>query len=366
MISPLSDTECDADRTTLREVGPSAPSVTIIVPVRNEERHIAHTLDQLLAQERQGIHTEILVVDGRSTDNTREIVAQYAEKHPIIRLLDNPQQLSSAARNEAIRQSHGEYLVLIDGHCEIPGRTYFHDIVDTFRRTGADCLGRPQPLDVTDATPLQRAIAAARDSWLGHHPESFIYSDQPQFVPAKSVAVAYRRDVFEKVGFFDEQFDAHEDGEFNYRCDAAGLRCYFTPSIAVAYFPRSRLGDLYRQMARYGRGRVRFSRKHAGTWGIDSLLPAILVAGTVLGPLVCLILPICWPLYFAVLMVYGMAILGESLRRALQNRDVSILPWLPAVFSVIHLGSGTGVLTEALTGRRLTAKNRNPNVHASF
>lgn len=356
MIPPLPYTDNDAHRTAMCEGERSAPSVTIIVPVRNEELHIARTLDQLLAQDRQGIQTEILVVDGRSTDKTREIVAQYAKEHPIIRLLDNPLQLSSAARNRAIRQSHGEYLVLIDGHCEIPNRMYFHDLADAFQQTGADCLGRPQPLDVTDATPIQRAIAAARDSWLGHHPESFIYSDQPLFVPAKSVAVAYRRDVFDRVGFFDEQFDAHEDGEFNYRCDSAGLRCYFSPRIAVNYFPRSSLRELYWQMLRYGRGRVRFSRKHPETWTIGTLLPAILVAGTVLGPLVCSILPDCWLFYFTVLIVYGMTILGESLRLALLNRSASILPWLPAVFAAIHLGSGTGVLSEAFNRHRSSGK----------
>ena len=211
MTPPSADTEYNAEREAHCKVGRAAPSVTIIVPVRNEERHIASTLDQLLAQERQGIDTEILVVDGRSTDRTREIVAQYAEKHPIIRLLDNPHQLSSAARNKAIRQSHGEYLVLIDGHCEIPSRTYLIDLVDAFQRSGADCLGRPQPLDVAHATTMQRAVALARSSRLGHHPGSFIYTDKEVNCPATSVAVAYRRSVFEEVGYFDEQFDACED-----------------------------------------------------------------------------------------------------------------------------------------------------------
>ena len=90
MISPLSNTEYDADKMALSEVGPSAPSVTIIVPVRNEEQHIAHTLDQLLAQERQGIHAEILVVSGRSTDKTRECVQQYSNRFHEVRYLHGP------------------------------------------------------------------------------------------------------------------------------------------------------------------------------------------------------------------------------------------------------------------------------------
>ena len=85
----------------------------------------------------------------------------------------------------------------------------------------------------------------ARSSWLGHHPDSFIYSKEERFVPAISVAVAYRRDVFDKVGFFDENFDACEDVELNHRIDKNRLKCYFTPSITVQYCPRKSLGGLF-------------------------------------------------------------------------------------------------------------------------
>ena len=110
-----------------------------------------------------------------------------------------------------------------------------------------------------EASALQKAIAAARASWLGHHPDSFVYSSQEQFVPAKSVAVAYRRSVFDMVGLFDESFDTCEDVELNHRIDRAGLRCYFTPKIAIRYSPRLSLRALFLQMARYGRGRVRIA-----------------------------------------------------------------------------------------------------------
>ena len=331
-------------------------TITVMVPVRNEEPFIGNTLDQLLAQQQRNIDVEITVVDGQSTDNTCEIVSQYAEKHSEIRLLDNSQQLSSAARNKAIRQSRGEYLLLIDGHCEIPSRTYFIDLVDAFERSGADCLGRPQPLDVFQATTLQRAIALARSSRLGHHPDSMIYSNQEVDCPAASVAIAYRRSVFDQVGQFDEAFDACEDYELNHRIDQAGLRCRLVSKLTVKYQPRATLGGLFRQLYRYGRGRVRLFRKHPESFSLGAFLPAAFVVGVVLGPSVCWALPILWTSYLAVLLAYGMAILGESLRLALQNRNASMLPWLPAVFAAIHLGSGTGVLAEAFTEYRHSSK----------
>ncbi|MGQ9576764.1 MAG: glycosyltransferase family 2 protein, partial [Thermoguttaceae bacterium] len=251
------------------------PMLSVIVPVRNEERFIRATVEQLLSQDYPAGRFEVLVVDGRSTDRTRAIVEQLAGQHPNVRLLDNPRRLSSAARNVGIRHARGEMILVVDGHCEIPSRQMLRHVAQAFAETGADCLGRPQPLDVANATPLQQAIAAARSSWLGHHPDSFIYADQPRFVPAKSVAVAYRREVFDRLGLFDESFDACEDVELNHRIDRAGLRCYFSPAITVKYFPRETLGGLFRQLVRYGRGRVRLMRKHPETRSLRTLLPAV-------------------------------------------------------------------------------------------
>lgn len=300
----------------------------------------------LLAQDRTGLELEILVVDGESTDHTVEIVTQIAQRHCQVRLLHNPKRLSSAARNVGILHSTGRYVLIVDGHCEMPNTQVLRNVVRAFETSGADCLGRPQPLDVSNATTLQKAIAVARASRLGHHPESFIYADRPSFVPAKSVAVAYRREVFERVGYFDERFDAHEDGEFNYRCDAAGLRCYFTPDIAVKYFPRSNLRGLYRQMVRYGRGRIRFSKKHPGTWGLGALIPALFVLYLCLGLAAAVTTPVIAFGYLAGLSFYAAVLGGYSLVLAARHRQVSFLVWLPLVFFTIHAAAGIGLWSE--------------------
>src|SRR5579885_3466732 len=233
--------------------GAEMPFVSVIVPVRNEARFIRNTLAALLSQDYDPERFEVLVADGRSTDGTPEIVRQLAADHPNLRLIDNPRRLSSAGRNAALRASRGDILVVVDGHCQIDGPAHLRDLADAFARSGADCVGRPQPLDVTGATPLQRAVAVARASRLGHHPGSHIYSSGEGFVRPQSVAVAYRREVFEAVGLFDESFDACEDVELNHRVARAGLRCFFTPRVAVRYHPRASLGGLFRQLARYGR-----------------------------------------------------------------------------------------------------------------
>src|SRR5262245_2625406 len=162
------------------------PMISVVVPVRNEAAFIADTLQQLLTQDYPADRVEVLVADGESTDDTRAIVAALATEHDNLRLLDNPKRLSSAGRNVAARAALGDLILLVDGHCEIGNGRYLAELAAAFARSGADSVGRPQPLDVPGATPLQRAIAAARSSWLGHHPASFIWSDEERLVPPQS------------------------------------------------------------------------------------------------------------------------------------------------------------------------------------
>jgi succinoglycan biosynthesis protein ExoA len=322
--------------------------ISVIVPVRNEARFIERTLTQLLAQDYDRNRVEIIVVDGQSTDGTPDLAAKFVSRHPNVRLYANPCRLSSAARNIALRRAHGDVVVIVDGHCELDDDQYLRRLAGAFDRSGADCVGRPQPLDVAGVGTLQRAIAAARSSRLGHHPDSHVYSSAEGFVPAHSVAVAYRREVFERVGPFDEAFDACEDVELNHRVDRAGLRCFFAPEVAVRYAPRDTLVGLFRQMVRYGRGRVRLLRKHPETFSAGSFLPAAFVFGCGAG------LGMMWLsfwlalAYMLALAIYASVVLGVSAGIALRRCDARILPWLPLVFVTVHFGSGAGVLLESI------------------
>jgi succinoglycan biosynthesis protein ExoA len=328
------------------------PFISVIVPVRNEAPYICCTLDLLLAQRYDLCRFEVLVADGGSADGTRNIVAAYARRVPQVRLLDNPGRLSSAGRNAAIRASRGDIILLVDGHCRIDDSWHLAEVAAAFDRSGADCLGRPQSLDMGGATALQRAVAAARASRLGHHPASHIYSDQEAFVPPQSVAVAYRRSVFERIGLFDEAFDACEDVEFNHRAARAGLRCFFTPRVGVRYHPRATLSGLFRQMTRYGRGRVRLLRKHPDSFSLPGFLPAAFLCGVALGPLAALCHPLLALAYAAAVGLYALVVLACSAALCVRRRDAALLPLLPLVFATVHGGAGWGVLVEAVAGRK--------------
>ena len=250
----------------------------------------------------------------------------------------------------------GKYILVVDGHCELRNSEYLKNLVDVFERHGVDSVGRPQPLDVSGASPLQRAIAMARSSRLGHNPGSFIYAADGGFVPPQSVAIAYRRDVFDRIGNFDESFDACEDVEFNTRLDAAGGRCYFAPELAVHYHPRSNLRGLIVQMLRYGRGRARLAFKHPRTISVPPLVPAAFLATLLAAFALGLVAAPFASLFCLLILCYAVALFGAATLLAARAGTPELAPLLPAVFASIHVGAGTGVLAEL--GNRFGAGRR--------
>ena len=355
LLTPLAEAPRDLPPVAWKPTpGGTVPYISVIVPVRNEASHIQRTLTQLLTQEYDSQRYEVIVVDGQSTDGTWDTVAALQEKYANLRLLPNPQRWSSAARNVAIRAAQGDILIVIDGHCEVDDSVYLIHLAHAFERSGADCVGRPQPLDVSGATVFQRAVALARSSRLGHHPDSLIYNDVEQYVPPESVAVAYRREVFARIGLFDESFDACEDVELNHRVAHAGMTCFFTPRLQVRYVPRNSLSGLFRQMVRYGRGRYRLLRKHSDTFSFSCLLPAVFLSGLAIVPSFAWVSRWLLAGYLSALGLYLLTVLSFSLaiafRAAGQFRSLRdfgrFVGWLPLVFATVHVGAGAGILQE--------------------
>jgi succinoglycan biosynthesis protein ExoA len=320
--------------------------VSVIVPVRNESLSIEATLRKLLTQNFPREGYEVLVADGVSTDDTVAIVRRLQAEFTNLRLVFNPDQLSSAGRNTAVRHMMGEVAVVVDGHCQVPDANYLQNLVDALETSGADTLGRPQPLEAPNPTLFQRAVSVARSSRLGHNPDSDIYSDQPKFVAPQSTAVVYRREVFEKVGLFDQSFDACEDVEFNQRVAEAGLTCYFTPTIKIEYQPRATWLGLFKQLRRYGTGRARLAAKNPKSLTLPALVPPLWVLWVVVGAMTAWVHPLLSAVYLGSLALYFTVILATSLWLS-RHSSPGVALRLPAVFVGIHLGFAWGFLRES-------------------
>ena len=343
-------------------VDPSAPlDVTVVLPVRNEGAHIEEILGDLRRQDFPPDRMEILVVDGRSTDDTRARVRRMAAADGRIRLLDNPRRLSSAARALGAMAASGRYVAYVDGHCRIDSPALLSDMVALFERTGADCLARPQPLVPSDPGRVARAIAAARTSPFGHSTKSEIFGDTEAEVSPVSSGAMYRREVFQRVGPYDPAFDACEDVELNWRVEAAGLRSFSSPRLAVRYEPRRSFRGLYRQMGRYGLGRARLHRKHPRAFTVESLVPPAFVLGLpVLAAAPLLPRPLAL-LVCAGYALYAVLALLFAARAAARAKALPLLGLVAWAFPTIHAGLGVGYL-RGLLGPRPSAAPLDPPV----
>ncbi len=321
--------------------------VTVIVPVRNEARSVEQTLRSLLTQDYPTGRFEVIVADGDSTDGTVPIVRRVQAEFANLQLVFNPDRFSSAGRNMAVRHMAGDVAVVVDGHCHVPDKRYLSNLVDAFKTSEADCLGRPQPLDAPNATPFQRAVAVARHSRLGHNPDSDIFSDRPKFVPPQNTAIAYRRSVFHQIGLFDRQFDACEDVEFNHRVYDAAMTCYFDPRLKIAYHPRGTWRGLFVQLARYGSGRAKLARKHSQSITLPALVPPAWAVWAVCGLVLSFLLPVFGWLYAASVVFYLGALIGAAAWLG-RGQSPGVTARIPAVFLAIHFGFAWGFIKETL------------------
>ena len=323
------------------------PKITVIIPIRNEAAFIAQTVKYLQEQDYPADRMEILVVDGFSEDGSRDIVSAIAAEDSRVRLLDNPVRLSSGARNIGAREATGEIVLYVDGHTYIDNDQLLKNTARLLQDKQVSVLSRPQYLDTPENTTFQKAVALARRSQLGHGLDSTIYTDKEMYVNPASSGAAYRREVFDRVGYFDERFDASEDYEFNCRLHKYGYESFTSLKLAVYYYPRKTFGALFKQMSRYGTGRFRLFRKYPETLGIGTLVPPLFLLGLLGLPLLSLLWPLFLYLFIAGYGLYALTALFSSLLIALKNGPVYLL-LCPPIYLTVHLGLGYGFIAEGI------------------
>ncbi|MBN2472688.1 MAG: glycosyltransferase family 2 protein [Anaerolineae bacterium] len=315
--------------------GQPLPEVSIILPVRDEAPFIRCCLEGILAQDYPADRIEILVVDGRSQDDTRDIVAALAARDPRIRLLDNPRRIISTGLNVGLQAAQGAIIVRVDGHV-ILAPDYVRQCVATLAATGADNVGGE--LNPVGLTPMGRAIAAASKTPFAV-PGTFYVGGEPQVIDTVYLG-AWRREVFDRVGGFNPALRVNEDFEHNYRIRAAGGTVYFTPAIQSRYYKRQSLRMLTGQYWRYGKGKVKTLRLYPGSLRLRQVAAPLFVAGLVIGLLAGLLLPPLLLLWGGMVAAYACLTLIFARRAA---RAAGIPIWRVAlVYPTIHLAWGAG------------------------
>jgi len=330
------------------QTNPTPLFLSVVLPVRNEERHIARVIGELQAQSLPHDRYELIVVDGMSTDRTRDVVMDLQASDPRIRLLDNPAGLSGAARNVGARFALGSHILFIDGHCSIVSERMLEGVVEAFA-SGARCVSRPQPLIAEGDNAFQTAVSLARQSYLGHNSGSRIYSGDAQWCSPLSAGCGYERSLYLELGGIDERFDAGEDLEFNLRVERMGIQAWHEQEFAVAYMPRSSLTALFRQIYRYGYGRAMMTRKHPGSLSPAALGLAVLSMLALCLPLVGLIHPAALAVWTLLTITHIGAIALDSAIVTLRRQPSQFFRVMICLLA-IHHGAGLGYLSGATGG----------------
>lgn len=320
----------------------STPIATIIVPCRNERKHIDEFLRGLLAQEPirgEESDWEAIVADGLSDDGTRERIDEVSLSDSRLRRIDNPAKTVSTGLNLAIGAARGSVIIRMDVHTEYAS-DYVKQCVLTLEATGAANVGGPARTKAEGY--WQRANASAYHSPFSVGGARFHNVDYEG--PLDTVVYGcWLKSTLEQVGGFDEELVRNQDDELNFRLTQAGLTLWQTPKIQSWYHPRASISALFQQYKQYGYWKVRVIQKHRRPASLRHLGPSIFVLGGGLGWLACLVWPILWLVYGGAWTLYFILSALFSLKAA--SRDGwDLLPVLPLMFLTYHISYGWGFL----------------------
>jgi glycosyltransferase involved in cell wall biosynthesis len=316
--------------------------ISIIVPCRNEERFIGPCLDSILATHYPPHDMEVLVVDGRSDDRTREILDRYAEKSTAVVVLDNPERIVSTALNRGIRAATGEVIVRLDAHAVYPAE-YVPRLVSALLETGADNVGGRMVTMPAGPGPVHKAIALALAHRLAVGNAYFrIGSTRRRWVDTVPFG-CYRRDVFARFGMFDEDLVRNQDDEFNHRIIRNGGRVLLLPDVVSCYYARDSLAKLSRMYYQYGYFKPVAARKLGRVMTVRQVVPSLWL----LSLLVLTVLGFAWPaahvLWLVIMALYVVAI-GAAGIAAMPAHGVRCGLALAVAFPVMHVSYGLGFM----------------------
>jgi succinoglycan biosynthesis protein ExoA len=327
-----------------RPDGTTTPSVSVIIPSRNEVATIVPLLAALGTQ--TYAIDEIIVADGMSTDGTRAAVAAFQGKAPLpeVRMIDNPDRTVPAGLNRAVSESVGEIVIRLDAHARPAPDYVARCVTGLLDGKGANVGGL---LDVAPAVPgvVARAIALAVSHPLGAGDAAYRVGGRAGAVDTVPFG-AFRRETLAAIGPFNEELPVNQDFEYNARIRAAGGTVWFDPAIRCTYYARSNLIRLYTQYWRYGIGKRRMLRRHPRALRPRQVVPPMFVGSLAVAGALARWTPGARRFLAIVLGGYAAALgMGAGHLRARGGGPSAFLT--PVVFATIHLAWGAGFLAES-------------------
>jgi len=321
------------------------PRVSVLAPCRNEASFIQTAIQSILDNDYPADKIEVLVLDGMSTDGTREIVQQMIIRDSRIKLVDNPDKIVPTAMNIGIRAAQGEYIIRIDCHAKF-SNDYIRRCIEVHRRTKANNVGGYSVTLPGANTPMARAIASVASCRFGVGNSQFRLTGPEQQVDTVPFGT-YKKEMLEKIGGYDERLVRNQDIELNSRIRKAGGTIIISPEIKLCYYNRATLKGLWQQSFNNGLWNPYTVWLVGGGLSLRHFIPMVFV----LGIAVLLAGSVLWSAMFWLLLgylsLYSFFAAIFAIQTTQQNKVNIPNVWI--CFWVLHIAYGIGSLWAVLT-----------------
>lgn len=312
--------------------------VSVVMPVYNEERFIGKCIESLLQQTYPQEDMEWFFVDGGSTDRTREIINEYIELKPdLIRLLDNPNKTVPYAMNIGITASQGEYIVRLDAHAEYR-EDYIEKCVYYLDHTDADNVGGLA--ETIGRGTVGGAIARMLSSKFGVGNSQFRTGGKSGYVDTVPFG-AFCREVFQRIGLYNEKLTRNQDNEMNYRIRKNGGKIFLSDDIRLSYYCRDTIKGIADMAVKNGRWNIITMKLCPGTMGIRHFIPLVFLLSLIVMTVLSLLWWVMAVLFAVELGLYLLLDIIFSAKGATGLKEFGLLLIL---FPIFHLSYGWGSL----------------------
>ena len=324
------------------------PKVSVIVPCYNERSTIRLLLAAIYQQMFPRADMEVVIADGMSTDGTRDEIAKFQADFPDlnIRVIDNTLRSIPSGLNRAIEVSLGGIILRLDAHSK-PYPDYIANSVKALEEGRGDNVGGVWEIHPGADTWIAQSIAVAAAHPLGVGDAMYRHATRAAEVDTVPFG-AFKRELIERIGVFDETLLTNEDYEFNTRIRKANGRIWLDPSIRSVYFARSNLQELAQQYWRYGYWKWRMLRRYPDTLRWRQALPPFFVLSLLGLIFVSIFVPFVWFVLLGELILYFSIFFFAGIRSSIMKKHPYLIVGLPLAIPVMHISWGSGLLWSIL------------------
>lgn len=321
--------------------------VAIVIPTLNEERFISRCLNSIIKQTYEFEKMDVMIIDGGSKDNTKDIVAEYQKSHQNIRFIENKKKIQSVAFNIGFKKSTAPYIIRLDAHAEYDSK-YISLCIENLKQdekrgnVGGRC----------NILPFNQSIWAQTNAILNHSRfgiggAAFRVSNEAHNTDSVPFG-AFPRKVIDQIGGMREDLPRGEDNEYNSRIRKAGYKIFFDPNIISSYFARPTLGASCKQMYANGNsiGYLYYIDREA--IGIRHLVPLLFVVSGLFSIIISVLWsPFCY-VFCGGLALYLIADAIASIMGAKDNVKCTLPLFI--LFFCVHVSYGMGTIAGLIKG----------------